>query len=74
MFGLADGSKRRGRHRTRWTEEIQGTMMMNWHDILTATQNGTQMEEPDLQGRGKQQKDETNKGRQDSALLVQKLE
>jgi len=39
MFGLTDGSSRRGRHRTRWTDEIQGTLTMNWHDILTAMQN-----------------------------------
>jgi len=52
MSGLTDGSRRIGRHRTRWTDEIQGTLTMNWHGILTATQNGTQMEAPDLQGRG----------------------
>jgi hypothetical protein len=31
MFGLTDGS-RRERQCTRWTNEIQGTTTMNWHD------------------------------------------
>jgi len=55
MFALTDGSKRRGRYRTRWKDEIQGTLTMNWHGILNATQNGTQTEVSDLQGRGNQQ-------------------
>ena len=38
-----------------WTDEIQGTLTMNWHDIVTAMQNETQMEVPYLQGRGNQQ-------------------
>jgi hypothetical protein len=42
MFGLTDGSSRSGRHRARWTDEMQGTLTMNWHDILTVIQNGTQ--------------------------------
>jgi hypothetical protein len=52
MLGLTDGSRRRGRQRTKWTDEIQRTMTMNWHDTINATQNNA-MEGSDLQGRGK---------------------
>jgi hypothetical protein len=41
MLGLKDGS-RRGIQYARWSEEIQGTLKMNWHDILAATQNRAQ--------------------------------
>ena len=37
MLGQTNGC-RRGRQHTRWRDEIQGTMMMNWYDILTAIQ------------------------------------
>jgi hypothetical protein len=40
MLGLTDGSRRRGRQRTKWTDEIRRTMtIMNWHDTINATQN-----------------------------------
>jgi hypothetical protein len=42
MLGLTDGSRRRGRQQTKWTDEIQRTTMMNWHDTINATQNRTQ--------------------------------
>jgi hypothetical protein len=42
MLGLTDGSRRRGRQRTKWTDEIRRTMTMNWHDTINATQNTTQ--------------------------------
>jgi hypothetical protein len=41
MLELADSSRRRGRQRAEWTDEIQKTMMMNWHDTINATQNRT---------------------------------
>jgi len=41
MLGLTYGSKR-GILCARWSEEIQGTLKMNWHDILAATQNRAQ--------------------------------
>jgi hypothetical protein len=41
MLGMTDGSKR-GIQCTRWSEEKQGTLKMNWHDILAATQNRAQ--------------------------------
>jgi hypothetical protein len=41
MLGLTDGS-RRGRQRTKWTDEIRRTMTMTWHDTINATQNRTQ--------------------------------
>ena len=42
MLGLTDGSRRRGRQRTKVTDEIRRTMTMNWHDTINATQNRTQ--------------------------------
>jgi len=41
MLGMTDGS-RRGVLCTRWSEKIQWTLKMNWHDILAATQNKSQ--------------------------------
>jgi hypothetical protein len=41
VLGLTDGSSR-GIQGTRWSEEIQGILKMNWHDILAATQNRAQ--------------------------------
>jgi len=41
MLGLTDGSSR-GIQCARWSEEIQGTLKMNWHDILAAAQNRAQ--------------------------------
>jgi hypothetical protein len=38
MLGLTDGS-RRGIQCAKCSEETQGTLKMNWHDILAATQN-----------------------------------
>lgn len=41
VLGLTDGY-RKGRQCTTWTDEIRGALMMNWHDILTATQKRMQ--------------------------------
>jgi hypothetical protein len=41
MLGLTDGS-RRGRQRTKWTDEIRRTMTMNRHHTINAMQNRTQ--------------------------------
>jgi hypothetical protein len=41
MLGPTDGS-RRGIQCTRRSEEIRGTLKMNWHDILAASQNREQ--------------------------------
>lgn len=38
MLELTDGN-RRGIQCARWSEETQGTLKMNWHEILAATQN-----------------------------------
>jgi hypothetical protein len=42
MLGMTVGSIRRGRQRTKWTDETRRTMTMNWHDTINATQNRTQ--------------------------------
>jgi hypothetical protein len=42
MLGLTDGSRRGGRQRTKWTDEIRRTITMNWHDTINATQNRMQ--------------------------------
>jgi hypothetical protein len=42
MLGLTDGSRRRGRQQTKWTDKIRRTMTMNWHDTINATLNRTQ--------------------------------
>jgi hypothetical protein len=80
MFGLTDGS-RRGRHRTRWTAEIQRTLTMNWHDInCHAKRNadgGTWSTRPWKSANDETSTDhlvETSKGWQYLALHAQKLE
>jgi hypothetical protein len=42
MLRPTDGNRRRRRQHTRWTDEMQGTLMMNWCNILTAMQNRVQ--------------------------------
>jgi hypothetical protein len=42
MLGLTDTHRRPGRQWTRWTDEIQRTLTVNWHNIINATQDRRQ--------------------------------
>ena len=39
MLGHTEGTRRRGRQRTRWMREIQSTMGCSWRELLNATQD-----------------------------------
>lgn len=66
MLGLTDGY-RRGKQHTRWTDKIQGTLMMNWCGILTAMQNR-------FTRQWKTGNDKTNNRQQDPVILLTKTQ